>query len=86
MVSSGGMHKAIDFSCLKQKVKIMRSRIEKRDGYVYEVVGSKKGFETWYNAGKDPDEVVEQPVVEQPKPKKKKPEIVENVEQKESEA
>ena len=59
----------------------MKSKIIKKDGYVYEKVGSKVGFETYYNLGKDPDEVVEQPVVEQPKPKKsKKPEIVENVE------
>lgn len=66
----------------------MRSRIEKRDGYVYEVVGSKKGFETWFNAGKDPE--AEQwkskaKPVEKPK-KEKKSETVENVEQKESEA
>jgi hypothetical protein len=78
-------NRKLTFSCLKQKVKIMRSRIEKRDGYVYEVVGSKKGFETYYNLGKDPDEVVEQPVVEQPKPKKKKIEIAENVVENEKE-
>ena len=57
----------------------MKSKILKENGLVYEVVGSKKGFETYYYLGKDPE--VEQPVVEQPKPKKsKKPEIVENVE------
>ena len=72
----------------------MKSRIEKRDGYVYEVVGSKKGFETWFNVGKDPDDPRWQPKAEEievsPKKKTKKTvvdtEIVENVEQKESEA
>lgn len=66
----------------------MKSKILKKNGYVYEVVGSKKGFETWFNAGKDPDDPRWKPkakpvdeVVEQPKPKKKKVEIVENVEE-----
>ena len=65
----------------------MRSRIEKRDGYVYEVVGSKKGFETWFNAGKDPDDPRWQPKakpVEKPK-KEKKSETVENVVENEKE-
>lgn len=31
-------------------------KIEKRDGFVYLVKGDKKGFETYYNMGKDPDD------------------------------
>lgn len=61
----------------------MKSVIIKKDGYVYEVVGSKKGFETWYNAGKDPDDSRWKPKakpIEKPKKAEKKPEIAENVE------
>ena len=39
-------------------------RIEKKNGYVYLVEG-RKGFETYYNLGKDPD------YWEKPKKKKK---------------
>lgn len=73
--------------------------IIKKNGYVYQVKGS-KGFETFYNLGKDPDdvkwkpEIKEEPSVkeedkkevsETPKKKPKKA-VVETEEQKESEA
>lgn len=31
-------------------------KIIKKDGFVYLVQGDKKGFETFYNMGKDPDD------------------------------
>ena len=68
--------------------------IIKLNGYVYQVTGN-KGFETFYNLGKDPDdtkwkpevkiEKIEEEVSATPKKKFKKP-IVEIEEQKESEA
>ena len=54
----------------------MKSVIIKKDGYVYEKVGSKKGFETWFNVGKDPDDPRWKPKakpVEKPKKSEKKP-------------
>ena len=59
----------------------MKSKILKKDGFVYEVVGSKKGFETFYFLGKDPEAEQWKPKakpVEKPKKAEKKPEIVEN--------
>ena len=68
--------------------------IIKKDGYVYEVKGN-KGFETFYNLGKDPDdpkwnqeteiEKIEEEVSAVPKKKSKKA-VIETEEQKESEA
>lgn len=64
----------------------MRSRIEKRDGFVYEKVGSKKGFETYYFLGKDPDDPRWQPKAKPvEKPKKAEKKIVENVVENEKE-
>lgn len=48
-------------------------RIIKKDGYVYLVKGEKKGFETFYNMGKDPDDPRWKEQVEKPKEKEEKP-------------
>lgn len=46
-------------------------KIIKKDGYVYLVSGD-KGFETFYNLGKDYDYWNPQPQIENEKPKKRK--------------
>ena len=52
-------------------------KIIKKDGFVYLVQGDKKGFETFYNMGKDIDdprwkEEVEEMSQEKPKKRKEK--------------
>lgn len=41
-------------SCLIKD--LIMEHIEKRNGYVY-LVSGRKGFETYFNVGKDPDEL-----------------------------
>lgn len=46
--------------------------IKKINGYVYLVEGDRKGFETFYNLGKDPDDPMWQEKEEKPKQKRGK--------------
>ena len=50
---------------------VIMERIEKRNGYVY-LVDGKKGFETHFKLGKDPDDPMwKEEIKEIKKPKKK---------------